>query len=93
MNSITIFIISSILMSLVASIDINYNRYKLKNYGLRILVLKKKRAPKIINAIKKFYDKCYEKSIVSIAEGMNDYNNNFTEEEKIIIETILSLCY
>jgi hypothetical protein len=24
---------------------------------------------------------------------MNDYNNNFTEEEKIIIETILSLCY
>ena len=93
MNSITIIIILSILMSVVASMDINYNRYKLKNYGLRFLVLKKKRAPKILNALKNFYDKCYEKSIASIGEGMNDYNNNFTEEEKIIIETILSLCY
>jgi vacuolar-type H+-ATPase subunit F/Vma7 len=73
--------------------DLNYNRYRLKNYTLRILVLKKKNAPKILNAIKRFYNKCYDKTVVSIAEGMNDYNNNFTEEEKIIIETILSLCY
>ena len=93
MNSITIIIISSILMSVVTSIDINYNKYKLKNYGLRFLVFNKKRGPKILNALKNFYDKCYEKSVVSIGEGMNDYNNNFTEEEKIIIETILSLCY
>jgi flagellar motor component MotA len=75
------------------SMDINYNRCRLKNYTLRILVLKKKNAPKILNAIKRFYNKCYDKSVVSIAEGMNDYNSNFTEEEKIIIETILSLCY
>ena len=93
MNSITIIIISSFLMSVVTSMDINYNRYKLKNYGLRILVFKKKSGPKILNALKKFYDKCYEKSVASIAEGMNDYNNNFTEEEKLIIETLISLCY
>jgi len=62
-------------------------------YGLRFLVLKKKSAPKLLKVFKKFYDKCYDKSIVSLAEGINDYNNNFTEEEKYIIETLISLCY
>jgi hypothetical protein len=47
----------------------------------------------MIYSLKNFYDKCYNKSIVSLAEGMNDYNSNFTEEEKFIIETIISLCY
>ena len=75
------------------SIDINYSKYKLKTYGLRFMVFKKKYAPKIIYSLKNFYDKCYNKSIVSLAEGMNDYNSNFTEEEKFIIETIISLCY
>lgn len=75
------------------SIDINYSKYKLKIYGLRFLVFKKKNAPKMIHALKKIYDKYYNKSIVSLAEGMNDYNSNFTEEEKFIIETIISLCY
>jgi hypothetical protein len=92
MNILTIIIILNII-NLCSSIDINYSKYKLKTYGLRFLVFKKKNAPKILNTLKKFYNKCYEKTIVSIGEGMNDYNSNFTEEEKIIIETILSLCY
>jgi DNA replication initiation complex subunit (GINS family) len=53
----------------------------------------KKNAPKIFKAFRNFYDKCYDKSIVSLAEGINDYNNNFTDEEKLIIETLISLCY
>ena len=61
-------------------------------YGLRFFVFKKRGAPKLLNAFKNFYIRCYDKSIVSIAEGMNEYNNNFTEEDKIIIETIISLC-
>jgi flagellar motor component MotA len=67
------------------SIDINYSKYKIKMFGLRFLVFKKKDAPKLLKVFKKFYDNCYDKSIVSLAEGMNDYNNNFTEEEKFII--------
>ena len=93
MNSTTIIIIISVLTIFTSSMDVNYSKYKLKNFGLRFLVFKKKSAPKILNKLKKFYDKCYERSVVSIGEGMNDYNNNFTEEEKIIIETILALCY
>jgi len=73
--------------------DLSYSKYKLKMYGLRFLVFKKRGAPKLLNALKKFSVRCYNKSIVSLAEGMNDYNNNLTEDEKIIIETILSLCY
>jgi hypothetical protein len=92
MNIITFIIIIG-LINAFSSIDINYSKYKLKTYGLRILVFKKKSAPKIIQALKKFYNRCYDKSIVTIAEGMNDYNSNFTDEEKLIIETILSLCY
>ena len=36
---------------------------------------------------------CYEKSISCIGEGISDYNNKLTENEKTIIETIISLCY
>jgi flagellar motor component MotA len=92
MNIISFIIIIS-LINTFASIDINYSKYKMKIYGLRFLVFKKKNAPKILKALKNFYDKCYDRSMVSLAEGMNDYNNNFTEEEKLIIETLISLCY
>jgi len=92
MNLVSIIIIINII-NICMSIDINYSKYKLKIYGLRFLVFKKKNAPKMIYALKNLYDKCYNKSIVSLAEGMNDYNSNFTEEEKFIIETIISLCY
>jgi len=92
MNLVSIIIIINII-NLCMSIDINYSKYKLKIYGLRFLVFKKKNAPKMIYALKNLYDKYYNKSIVSLAEGMNDYNSNFTEEEKFIIETIISLCY
>jgi flagellar motor component MotA len=92
MNIIPIIIIISLINTFVA-IDINYSKYKLKNCGLRLLVFKKKNVPKIINTLKEFYNKCSDKSIVSIAEGINEYNNTFTEEEKIIIETLLALCY
>lgn len=76
-----------------SSMDISYSKYKLKMYGLRFLVFKKRGAPKLLNTFKKFSVICYNKSIVSLAEGMNDYNNNLSEDQKIIIETIISLCY
>lgn len=87
------FIIIFNLINAFTSIDINYSKYKMKIYGLKFLVFKKKNAPKIFKAFTKFYDRCYNKTIVSLAEGLNDYNNNFTDEEKFIIETLISLCY
>jgi len=93
MKSIIIIIILLTTINMCSSIDINYSKYKLKMYGLRFFVFKKRGAPKLLNSLKKFYIRCYDKSIVSIAQGMNDYNNNLTEDEKMIIETIISLCY
>ena len=92
MNIISIIIIITII-NFCSSIDINYNKYRLKNLVLRIWVFKKKCSPQIFKNFRLFYDKCYDKSYVTICEGINDYNNNFTEEQKIIIETLISLCY
>jgi hypothetical protein len=88
MNIIVIIIFLAII-NLFNSIDINYSKYKLKIYGFKFLVYKKNYSRKLIKVL----NSSYNKSIVCLAEKINDYNNNFTEEEKIIIETILSLCY
>lgn len=91
--NIIFFIIIVNLINAITSIDINYSKYKMKIYGLKFLVFKKKNASKICKIFTNFYDRCYIKSMISLTEGINDYNNNFTEEEKLIIETIISLCY
>ena len=91
MNIVAIIIILNIISAAV-SIDINYSKYRLKNYGLRFIVFKKKTGPIILNTIRNFYDKCYNKSIACIGQGMCEYNA-LPEEDKILIETALSLCY
>ena len=93
MNFIIIIILLNIINVCFSSMDISYSKYKLKMYGLRFFVFKKRGVPKLLNVLKKVSVNCYNKSIVSLAQGMNDYNNNLTEDEKIIIETIISLCY
>jgi len=92
MNIIAIIIIFS-LLNAFTSIDINYSKYKMKIYGLKVLVFKKKNAPKIFKTFKNYCNICYYKTIVSLADGINDYNNNFTDDQKFIIETLISLCY
>jgi len=93
MKFIIIIMLLNAINACFSSLDINYSKYKLKMYGLRFLVFKKRGAPKLLNSFKNFSVNCYNKSIVSLAQVMNDYNNNLTEDEKIIIETIIALCY
>ena len=89
-----VFILTILLVSFlnnVSSISSNYgNRFK--NYYLKIVLFSDKRNIKIFKEFKNFYKICYNKSIVSIGQGISDFNN-LTEEEKQIIETIISLCY
>jgi len=95
MNTIIIVVILNILLHLCgeySSIDLNYSRYRLKNVGLRFLVFKKKNVPIILKKFKNFYNACYNKSIASVGEGVCEFNN-LSDEDKTIIETILSLCY
>jgi len=42
--------------------------------------------------IKNFYKICYNKSMSTIGQGIYDYNS-LSEDEKTILETIISLCY
>ena len=69
------------------------NFIEIRNAGLRMVVFKEKRAPKILQKYKKIYDRYYVNSIVTLGERIYEYNNNLSEEERILIETILSLCY
>jgi hypothetical protein len=90
---VSIFIINLINIIMIYSISINS---RMRNAGLRIIVFKEKRLGKIVNGIKndfKFLSQVYyNKLLVCTAEGINTYNE-LSEEEKILIETVLSLCY
>ena len=69
----------------------NYN-IQIRNTGLRMIIFKEKKLPKILEKIKSFYELCYYKSIVSMSDGINEYYN-LSEEDRTLIETIISLCY
>ena len=71
--------------------DFNYN-IQIRNTGLRMIIFKEKKLPKIVDKIKGFYELIYYKSIVSMSDGMNDYYN-LSPEDRNLIETIISLCY
>lgn len=66
---------------------LNYNRFT-----LRCIIFKEKKLTKIIKKIKHYVEIYHNKSIVSIAEGVTTYSD-LSEDEKTLIETIISLCY
>lgn len=65
---------------------------RLRNTGLRIIVFKEKKLGKIFKGIKNLSEIYYNKMIVYTAEGINKYNE-LSDEDKSIIETIISLYY
>jgi hypothetical protein len=68
----------------------------MRNLGLRFIVFKEKKMARILKGIKyeikNLSQIYYNKILVCTAEGLNVYND-LTEEERIILETVLSLCY
>ena len=66
---------------------------RFKNNYLKLILLSDKRNIKIFKDFNNFYKICYYKSMATVAQGMSDYNKKLTEDEKTIIETIISLCY
>jgi hypothetical protein len=65
---------------------------QLRNSGFRLIIFKKKTFPKLETKIKNFYELCYNKSLASIFTGINEYSN-LSEEEKLLIDTIIGLCF
>lgn len=69
----------------------NYN-IQIRNTGLRMIIFKEKKLPKILEKIKGFYELCCVKSMVSMSDSINEYYN-LSEEDRTLIESIISLCY
>lgn len=84
---------TTILLSFINIVS-SMNNYglRIKNNSLKFILFKDKNNIKLFKGFKKFYERCYNKSIAKIGEGMFEYHS-LTEEEKIIIETVISLCY
>ena len=80
------------LLHIVSAINRNYN-VQFRNTGLRLVIFKEKKIPKILQKFKNLYEMYYAKSIVTVGESIYEYNNNLSEEERTIIETLISLCY
>jgi len=95
MNKLLIVSVLINLINFVMIYSISINS-RMRNAGLRIIVFKEKRLGKLLNGIKnevKYLSQIYyNKAVVCTGEGINSYNE-LSEEEKILIETVLSLCY
>ena len=92
MNTVILTILLISFLNNVSSITSNCG-VRFKNSYLKLLLLSDKRNIKIFKEIKHFYKICYNKSMSCVAQGISEYNTKLTEDEKTIIETIISLCY
>ena len=89
-----IFILTILLISFLNNVNSLTSNYCviIKNNYLKLLLLSDKRNIKIFKEFKNFYKICYNKSISCIGQGISDYNT-LTDDEKTIVEAIISLYY
>jgi hypothetical protein len=64
----------------------------MRNYALRCFIVKQKKIPILMNKFKNFYKLCYEKTLSSISDGVINYNQ-LSDDEKTLIEAVISLAY
>ena len=93
MNNIVILLIifNAISVSLTKNMFHNLN-FNLNRLTLKYIIFKEKKLAKIIKNVANNFDIYHNKSIVCLAEGINSYNE-LSEDEKTLIEVIISLCY
>jgi hypothetical protein len=69
--------------------QLRYFGSKLRNSRLRMVIYKKKYSPELI---KKINEAIYENSIAKINKLICEYNT-LSEDDKFLLETIISLCF
>ena len=81
---------TTIILSTIFSIcSVNNNHsIRLRNAGLRFILFNNNKNIQKIKEMKKFYEICYNKSIATIGQYMIE----LSEDDKQIIEAIISLC-
>jgi hypothetical protein len=90
MNAIK-FIILLNLINIIFAITKN-NNLRFRNLGLRLIVFKEKKINKMLRIFNNNLQKYHDKAIVYVADCINSYNE-FSEDDKLLIETVISLCY
>ena len=87
------FINSGFTMILYNNQKFNQNfNHNLNRLALRCVIFKEKKLIKIMKNLKNNLDIYHNKSIVCVAEGIISYND-LSEDEKTLIEAVISLCY
>jgi len=92
-----LLIISNIYLAFTNSKVHSNNKYYSYNHilhriSLRCIIFKEKKFAKIMKQVKHNLDIYHNKSIVSLAEGIISYQE-LSEDEKTLIEAVISLCY
>jgi hypothetical protein len=90
MNIVILILLLNIIAA--ATSKFAFNNYTLNRLSLRYIVFKEKIMAKIMKKIANKIHFYHTKSVVSVAEGITTYTE-LSEDEKTLIETIISLCY
>ena len=91
MTNLTVIFVTQLLL-LVIAISVSNYPARLRNISLRVIVFKDKRVPKILQPLRNICNRYYDKSIVTIADAF-DFYSKLSDEDKLLLDTILSLCY
>ena len=95
MNQIIIFLFLLNILTIATSKLTLFKQdfhHKLRNMMFTIVIFKEKKIHKLCDVVKNTLNAYYNKGIVIVADSYLSYND-LSEEDKIIIETIIGLCY
>jgi hypothetical protein len=92
-NIFNLLLLLNIFYLLKNSVSTNLSGHcRIRNLALRMIVFKEKKLSKILLRLKNLSNIYYNKAIVSTAEGIIKYND-LPDDDKTIIEAIISFCY
>lgn len=94
MNIIISFLLLNLINSGLSMVLYNYQNFNhnFNRLALRYVIFKEKKVAKIIKTILHNFEIYHNKSIVTVAEGIISFNE-LSEDEKTLIEAVISLCY
>jgi hypothetical protein len=94
MNIVIFFVFLNVIYILGSnSLSQKYNlNYNFNRFALRYVIFKEKSLAKLLKSIINKFEIYHNKSIVSVAQGIITYNE-LSDDEKTLIETVISLCY
>jgi len=97
MKTFILIILVGSIMNSMFSVNHYFNNiksygYQIRNTGLRIIIFKEKKYPKLLYKIKEIYEFCNIKTYNLIYDQIC-YYNSLSEDDKLLLDIIGSLLY